>query len=47
MKFRVFFLTITVHKSRVSEAKILHEQQIQQIMTETKERQVSYYNHMY
>ncbi|EEL50382.1 MULTISPECIES: YrzI family small protein [Bacillus cereus group] len=47
MKFRVFFLTITVHKSRVSEAEVLHEQQIQQIMTETKERQVSYYKQMY
>ncbi|HEK9099051.1 YrzI family small protein [Bacillus pfraonensis] len=47
MKFRVFFLTITIHKSNFSETEILHEQQIRKIMTETKERQVSYYNHMY
>ncbi|MCI0765036.1 YrzI family small protein [Bacillus sp. TL12] len=47
MKFRVFFLTITIHKSKFSESEMVHEQQIQTIMNETKERQVSYYNHMY
>ncbi|MDZ5610161.1 YrzI family small protein [Bacillus pseudomycoides] len=47
MKFRVFFLTITIHKNKFSETEILHEQQIQKMMDETKERQVSYYNHMY
>ncbi|PEE37496.1 YrzI family small protein [Bacillus pseudomycoides] len=47
MKFRVFFLTITIRKNKFSETEVLHEQQIQEIMTETKERQVSYYNHMY
>ncbi|KEK22921.1 YrzI family small protein [Bacillus gaemokensis] len=46
MKFRVFFLTITIQKNHFSKAKILHEQQIQKIMDEVKERQISYYNHM-
>ncbi|MBO1625695.1 YrzI family protein [Bacillus cereus] len=47
MKFRVFFLTITIHKNQFSETEISHEQQIQKMINETKERQVSYYNHMY
>ncbi|MCX2824733.1 YrzI family small protein [Bacillus pseudomycoides] len=47
MKFRVFFLTITVHKSKVSGTEILQEQQIKKMMDEVKERQISYYNHMY
>ncbi|PEB50467.1 YrzI family protein [Bacillus pseudomycoides] len=47
MKFRVFFLTITIQKNKLTEAEILQEQQIQKIMDEVKEHQVSYYNHMY
>ncbi|PEI94304.1 YrzI family protein [Bacillus pseudomycoides] len=46
MKFQVFFLTITVQRSKVSEAEILQEQQIKKMMDEVKERQVPYCSHL-
>ncbi|PFA17651.1 YrzI family protein [Bacillus cereus] len=46
MKFRVFFLTITIHKSRFSEFEMLHDQQIQRAMNEVKERQLPYCSHL-
>ncbi|MDM5188955.1 YrzI family small protein [Bacillus sp. DX4.1] len=46
MTFHVFFLTITVQKNRLSEADLLHEQQIQKAIDEVKDRQVSFYNHL-
>ncbi|KFM99620.1 YrzI family small protein [Bacillus clarus] len=47
MKFRVFFLTINIHRRKFSENEILQEQQIKKIMGEVKERQSAYYHRMY
>ncbi|WP_095210677.1 YrzI family small protein [Bacillus mycoides] len=47
MKFKAFFLTITIQKRKSSKAGILREQQIKIIMDEVKERQSSYYNRLY
>ncbi|MGE6551826.1 YrzI family protein [Bacillus cereus] len=47
MKFKAFFLTITIQKRKSSKAEILREQQIKNIMDEVKERQSSYYNRLY
>ncbi|PDY47024.1 YrzI family small protein [Bacillus pseudomycoides] len=46
MKFRVFFLTITIHKNKFSEFEMLHERQIKNAMDEVKERQVPYSSHL-
>ncbi|MDM5155255.1 YrzI family small protein [Bacillus sp. DX1.1] len=46
MTFRVFFLTITIQKSRLSEEEILRKQQLKQIMDEVQDRRSSYYNHL-
>ncbi|KOS27410.1 sporulation protein [Bacillus anthracis] len=46
MKFKAFFLTITIQKSKLSQNEILHEQQIQKTMDEVKERQTHYCNHI-
>ncbi|PJN59032.1 YrzI family small protein [Bacillus mycoides] len=47
MKFKAFFLTITIQKRKSSKTEILREQQIKIIMDEVKERQSSYYNRLY
>ncbi|MBK5350469.1 YrzI family small protein [Bacillus sp. TH44] len=47
MKFKAFFLTITIQKRKSSKAEILREKQIKIIMDEVKERQSSYYNRLY
>ncbi|MED0875839.1 YrzI family small protein [Bacillus mobilis] len=47
MKFKAFFLTITIQKRKLSQKKILREQHIQTIMNEVKERQASYYNRLF
>ncbi|PFM31742.1 YrzI family protein [Bacillus cereus] len=47
MKFKAFFLTITIQKRKLSKNELSHEQQIKNIMDEVKERQSSYYNRLY
>ncbi|QWH85109.1 YrzI family small protein [Bacillus mycoides] len=47
MKFKAFFLTITIQKRKLSKDKISREQQIKNIMDDVKERQSSYYNRLY
>ncbi|MDR2995280.1 MAG: YrzI family small protein, partial [Bacillus cereus] len=39
MKFKAFFLTITIQKRKLSQKEILREQHIQTIMDEVKELQ--------
>ncbi|HDR7006121.1 TPA: YrzI family small protein, partial [Bacillus thuringiensis] len=41
MKFKAFFLTITIQKRKLSQKEILREQHIQNIMDEVKELQSS------
>ncbi|HDR6276571.1 YrzI family small protein [Bacillus cereus] len=47
MKFKAFFLTITIRKRKLSQSEILREQHIQTIMDEVKERQASYYTRLF
>ncbi|HFJ9246691.1 YrzI family small protein [Bacillus anthracis] len=47
MKFKAFFLTITIQKRKLSQSEILREQNIQTIMDEVKERQASYYTRLF
>ncbi|MDR4172268.1 YrzI family protein [Bacillus cereus] len=47
MKFKAFFLTITIQKRKLSKDELSHEQQIKNIMDEVKERQSSYYHRLY
>ncbi|PFB94995.1 YrzI family protein [Bacillus cereus] len=47
MKFKAFFLTITILKRKLSKDEISREQQIKNIMDDVKERQSSYYNRLY
>ncbi|MCW9132242.1 YrzI family small protein [Bacillus paramycoides] len=47
MKFKAFFLTITIQKRKCTKDEIAHEQHIKNIMDEVKERQSSYYNRLY
>ncbi|WP_144611683.1 YrzI family small protein [Bacillus cereus] len=47
MKFKAFFLTITIQKRKLSQKEILHEQHIQTIMDEVKERQAPYYSRLF
>ncbi|MGG0283284.1 YrzI family small protein [Bacillus pacificus] len=47
MKFKAFFLTITIQKRKLSQNEILHEQHIQTIMDEVKEHQASYYSRLF
>ena len=47
MKFKAFFLTITIQKLKLSQKEILREQHIQSIMDEVKERQSSYYTRLF
>ncbi|WP_459502751.1 YrzI family small protein [Bacillus sp. C1] len=46
MKFKVFFLTITIQKNKFSELEMLHGQHIQNAMNEVKERQLPYCSHL-
>ncbi|KYG34723.1 YrzI family small protein [Bacillus gaemokensis] len=46
MNFRVFFLTITIHRNPISAADIQHERQIQKAMDDVKERQTPYCNYL-
>ncbi|MGW5980592.1 YrzI family small protein [Bacillus mycoides] len=46
MKFRVFFLTITIQKNKLSESDLLHDRQIEQSMDNVKERQSHYCSHL-
>ncbi|MDR4984301.1 YrzI family protein [Bacillus cereus] len=46
MKFKVFFLTITIQKNKFSGSEILHERQINQAMDHVKERQSHYCSHL-
>ncbi|MED1567950.1 YrzI family small protein [Bacillus paramycoides] len=47
MKFKAFFLTITIQKHKFTKDELLREQHIKNIMDEVKERQSSYYNRLY
>ncbi|MCW9132241.1 YrzI family small protein [Bacillus paramycoides] len=47
MKFKAFFLTITIQKRKFTKDEISREQHIKNIMDEVKERQSSYYNRLY
>ncbi|PFX72991.1 YrzI family protein [Bacillus cereus] len=47
MKFKAFFLTITIQKRKLSQKEILREQHIQSIMDDVKERQSSYYTRLF
>ncbi|MED3281791.1 YrzI family small protein [Bacillus thuringiensis] len=47
MKFKAFFLTITIQKRKLSQNEILREQHIQNIMGEVEERQSSYYTRLF
>lgn len=47
MKFKAFFLTITIQKRKLSQKEILREQHIQSIMDEVKKRQASYYTRLF
>ncbi|MES5939098.1 MULTISPECIES: YrzI family small protein [Bacillus cereus group] len=47
MKFKAFFLTITIQKRKLSQNEILHEQHVQNIMDQVKERQASYYSRLF
>ncbi|PFQ51582.1 YrzI family protein [Bacillus cereus] len=47
MKFKAFFLTITIQKRKLSQKEILREQHIQTIMDEVKELQSSYYTRLF
>ncbi|UDV80081.1 YrzI family small protein [Bacillus cereus] len=47
MKFKAFFLTITIQKRKLSQKEMLREQHIQSIMDEVKERQSSYYTRLF
>ncbi|MGV3287418.1 YrzI family small protein [Bacillus wiedmannii] len=47
MKFKAFFLTITIQKRKLSQSEILHEQHVQNIMDDVKERQSSYYTRLF
>ncbi|MFJ8353568.1 YrzI family small protein [Bacillus paramycoides] len=46
MKFRVFYLTITIQKNKLSESDMLHDRQINQAMDNVKERQSHYCSHL-
>ncbi|EJS56494.1 YrzI family protein [Bacillus cereus] len=46
MKFKVFFLTITIQKNKLSESDTLHDRQIEQAMDNVKERQSHYCSHL-
>ncbi|MFJ8238363.1 YrzI family small protein [Bacillus tropicus] len=46
MKFKVFFLTITIQKTKFSDNEILHDHQINKAMEDVKERQSNYCSHL-
>ncbi|GAB6432203.1 hypothetical protein bcgnr5390_04070 [Bacillus luti] len=47
MKFKAFFLTITIQKRKLSLKEIIHEQHVQNTMDEVKELQSSFYNRLF
>ncbi|CAM3885568.1 MULTISPECIES: YrzI family small protein [Bacillus cereus group] len=47
MKFKAFFLTLTIQKRKLSQKEISREQHIQSIMDEVKEHQASYYSRLF
>ncbi|CUB46007.1 YrzI family small protein [Bacillus cereus] len=47
MKFKAFFLIITIQKRKLSQNEILREQHIQTIMDEVKKHQASYYSRLF
>ncbi|GAB6421916.1 hypothetical protein bcgnr5390_04060 [Bacillus luti] len=47
MKFKAFFLTITIQKRKLSQKEIIHEQHVQNTMDEVKELQSSFYNRLF
>ncbi|MFH7832625.1 YrzI family small protein [Bacillus luti] len=47
MKFKAFFLTITIQKRKLSQKEIIHEQYVQNTMDEVKEVQSSLYNRLF
>ncbi|MED3622050.1 YrzI family small protein [Bacillus thuringiensis] len=46
MKFKAFFLTITIQKRKLSESEMFHERQINQAIDHVKERQSHYCSHL-
>ena len=46
MKFKAFFLTITIQKETLSETELKQEQQYKQIMDEIRDRRSKYYSHL-
>ncbi|EJS76674.1 YrzI family small protein [Bacillus cereus] len=47
MKFKAFFLTITIQKRKLSQNEISHDQHVQNTMDEIKELQSSFYNRLF
>ncbi|CAM3975888.1 sporulation protein [Bacillus luti] len=47
MKFKAFFLTITIQKRKLSQKEIIHEQHVQNTMDEVKVVQSSLYNRLF
>ncbi|EEK78585.1 YrzI family protein [Bacillus cereus] len=47
MKFKAFFLTITIQKRKLSQNEVLHEHHVQNTMDEVKELQSSFYNRLF
>ncbi|WP_369903384.1 YrzI family small protein [Bacillus manliponensis] len=46
MMFQIFSFKITIQKNKLSETEALHDQNIQTMMDEVKERQSFYSSHM-
>ena len=46
MTIHIFSLKITIQKNKVSETNFTHQQHIQNMMDESKEKQAPYCNHM-
>ncbi|MDH4421585.1 YrzI family small protein [Bacillus cereus] len=47
MKFKAFFLTITIQKRKLSQKEISHDQHVQNTMDEVKELQSFFYNRLF
>ncbi|MEY8348013.1 YrzI family small protein [Bacillus cereus] len=46
MKVRVFFLTITIEKKRLSEAEMAQEQQYKKVIDNIRDLRSKYYTHL-
>ncbi|MGE7873402.1 YrzI family small protein [Bacillus paramycoides] len=46
MTISVLFLSITIQRNTLSNAEILHNEQIEKAMDDVKERQVLYFDHL-